>query len=316
MAVRDLTESNPGSLWDLNCKTLSVGNFGSTGSALGIEMVDPDERLEADSDLRIPTQRAVKTYFDVYAMTGPTGCTGIAGSATNTGATGNTGDTGDIGPTGPTGLKGEDGTNTNTGSTGSTGPTGPLGTGPTGDTGSIGPLGDTGSIGPTGSTGPIGINTSDPLVLSSLANSTVIGSGALILSSNVISSGSITANNIITTITTVTLFGSNITSTSIDIAFSKAGRVATVCMPQVNLTQNGTPSTRVAFYYPSSIWKPFTDLSFPGCSAVDFGRGGADKYAYVQPVSSGIRFSSTEGNTWTGSGSLRLEASFTYITLA
>jgi len=231
MAVRDLTESNPGSLWDLNCKTLSVGNFGSTGSALGIDMIDPDGQLASDSDLRIPTQKAVKTYVDFYGLTGPTG---------------------PLGPTGPSG-------------------------GPTGDTGSIGPTGD---LGPTGA-----------------------------------SSGEFT------TATTVTVEGSNIPSTSVNINYCRVGHSATVSIPLFDITQNGSSSNHIYFPLPSEL-EPIGFFLTGGCLCSEQDPPMTLNPGYWQPGNvyiyntlNRVYITGPQGNAWTGSGHCQVSGSFTYCTL-
>ena len=131
MANRDLFFQND---YSLHCGTLFIG-------ATGINYIDTDGTLSNDSDFRLATQKAIKTYVDQLS--------GYTGTQGPTGDTGSIGHTGPIGSTGPTGVIGD------TGLTGDTGPTGP--TGPTGDTGLQGPtgsMGNTGSV--TGVTGPTG----------------------------------------------------------------------------------------------------------------------------------------------------------------
>jgi predicted RecA/RadA family phage recombinase len=78
-----------------------------------------DDTLFGNSDVAVPTEKAVKGYVDGSVLSGPTGPTGAQGP---TGPTGSQGDTGPTGPTGPTGANGPTGP---TGPTGATGPTGP-----------------------------------------------------------------------------------------------------------------------------------------------------------------------------------------------
>lgn len=90
---------------------------GSQGS-IPSSWVDDDPNL-GNSDEKIPTQAAVKTYVDNHIGSGPqgpqgaTGATGPQGVAGAQGARGNTGPQGATGATGPQGSKGADGTGVN-----------------------------------------------------------------------------------------------------------------------------------------------------------------------------------------------------------
>ena len=115
------------------------------GTGDTITDIDPDPLMLANSDDRVSTQKATRSYIDsitVFGATGQTGPMGYTGPAGSTGVTGPTGFNG-IGVTGATGP-----------SSGSTGPTGLVG--PTGPQGLIGLVGATGLTGATGSTGATG----------------------------------------------------------------------------------------------------------------------------------------------------------------
>jgi hypothetical protein len=164
MAFRDLLTDND---FNIHSGSVSIGN-------VQILDFDTDVLLTADSDQRVATQHAVKTYVGSYSggSTGPTGADGPTGpSGGPTGPTGQQGIEGPTGPAGgPTGVSGSTGPTGPTGATGvgSTGPTGPYGptgiviysgpTGADGPTGRQGPTGPNGQMGVTGATGPTGSN--------------------------------------------------------------------------------------------------------------------------------------------------------------
>ena len=95
------------------------------GTTKGVP-IDIDPLLTADSDLLVPSQKAVKTYVDtkVSSVTGATGSTGPQGVQGVTGSTGSQGVQGVTGPTGSQGVQGIQGVTGPTGSQGIQGVTG------------------------------------------------------------------------------------------------------------------------------------------------------------------------------------------------
>lgn len=143
MAYRDLFATNSA---NLHMGTLQIGN-------VEITAIDNDVNMVADSEHKIPTQHAVKTFVLTNGLTGAVGPTGPSGGPT--GSTGPQGDTGAQGATGP--ASGPTGATGAVGLTGATGATGRGSTGPTGPQGPTGTVVYSGATGPTGPQGPQGI---------------------------------------------------------------------------------------------------------------------------------------------------------------
>ena len=136
-------------------------NFGTLidSAFVGITRFDTDIALSSNSNSRIATQRAVKTYVDgliagISLLSGPVGPIGPQGLQGPIGPSG-TGPIGGQGPIGPIGLVGPAGPSG--GGPGGGGPAGPAGA--TGPQGTQGPQGAQGPAGPSGSPAAVAMGT-------------------------------------------------------------------------------------------------------------------------------------------------------------
>lgn len=135
----------------LTANTINGTNINFTtlidSTSIGVTRFDTDVSLSSNSNSRIATQRAVKTYVDglvagISLLSGPVGYTGSRGSQGPAGPAGTGAGPGGVGPAGPSGPSGP------------AGPAGPGGGGPGG--GAQGPVGPRGPAGPAGGSGPAG----------------------------------------------------------------------------------------------------------------------------------------------------------------
>ena len=148
---------------NINFSTLIDSNL------IGINRFDTDVTLSSNSNSRLATQRAVKTYVDglvagISLLSGPVGYTGSRGSQGPAGPSAGPGGGGPAGPSGPAGPAGIQG------------PIGPGGGGPGGG-GPAGPIGPRGPVGPSGSQGPAGPSGSPAAVAMGTVTAAGVKSG-------------------------------------------------------------------------------------------------------------------------------------------